>query len=178
MYVVSGDAALRRAAESHGVLIPLHTIDDILAAATAESETDLAAIVDLVFASPGFDQQLVDAIEANLDSVDFVYYGPLTDATVREATLREIIAVDDYSVAAFDGTKIGIILQAIAVLDVKVRFLDEEELRDRDDDIIPTELERWLHTDARLKVYISVDLATLLFKESELLTRDMVVQAG
>jgi hypothetical protein len=176
MYVVSGDAALRRAAESHDTLIPLQTIDEVLAAATAESGADLEAIVDDVFASPGFDQQLTEAIEADLDFADFIYYGQLSDGSVREAKLVEIVDIDDYDVAAFDGTKIGLILQASTILNARVRFLDEEALRDRDDDVIPTELETWSRSHARLKLYISVDLPTLRFKETELLTREVIVE--
>jgi hypothetical protein len=176
MYVVSGDAALRRAAESHEALIPLQTIDEVLAASTAGSGADLEAIVDDVLASPGFDQQLTEAIEADLDFVDLIYYGPLTDGAVREAKLEEIVDIDDYDVAAFDGTKIGLILQASTILNARVRFLDEEALRDKDHDIIPTELETWSRTRARLKLYISVDLPTLRFKETELLTRDVIVE--
>jgi hypothetical protein len=176
MYVVSGDAALRRAAESHDALIPLQTIEEILAAATAESGAGLEAIVDDVFASPDFDRQLIEAIKADLDFVDFIYYGPLTDGAVSEAMLEEIVSIDDYDIAAFDGTKIGLILQANAVLSARVRYLDDDELRDKDDDIIPTELETWSRTHARLKLYVSVDLPTLRFKEAELLTRDVIVE--
>jgi hypothetical protein len=75
-----------------------------------------------------------------------------------EVKLEEIVDIDDYDVAAFDGTKIGLILQASTILNARVRFLDEEVLRDRDDDVIPTELETWSLTRARLKLYISVDL--------------------
>jgi hypothetical protein len=74
MYVVSGDAALRRAAESHDTLIPLQTIEDALAAATAERGADLEGIADDVFATPDFARQLIEAIEANLDFVDFKYW--------------------------------------------------------------------------------------------------------
>jgi hypothetical protein len=88
MYVVSGDAALRRAAESRDALIPLQTIDEVLAAATAESGADLEAIVDDVFASPGFDQQLTEAIEGDLDFVDFIYYGPLRMAPFARPSWR------------------------------------------------------------------------------------------
>jgi hypothetical protein len=176
MYVVSGDAALRRAAESHDTLIPLQTIEEVLAAATAESGTDLEAIADEVFAAPGFDRQLIDAIEADLDFVDFIYYGPLTDGAVSEATLEEIVSIDEYDVAAFDGTKIGFILHANVILNAKVRYRDEVELRDKDDDIIPTELDTWSRTHARLKLYVSVELSTQRFKENELLTRDVIVE--
>ena len=78
--------------------------------------------------------------------------------------------------AAFDGNRIGLILQANAVLDAKVRYLDQEELRDKDDDIVPTELETTSRTHARLKIYVSIDLSSLCFSETELLTRDIIVE--
>lgn len=176
MYVVSGDAALRRAAESHDTLVALQTIEEVLAAATAESGGDLEAIVDEIFVAPGFDHQLMEAIEADLDFVNFTYYGLLTEGAVIGAKLEEIVSVDDYDVAAFDDAKIGLILQANTILDVRVRYLDEAELRDKDDDIIPTELETSSRTHARLKLYVSIDLRTLRFMETELLTHDVIVE--
>jgi hypothetical protein len=178
MYVVSGDAALRRAAESHAPLIPLQTLDEVLAAAaTAAGDAgDIEALVDEIFASPGFDDQVSAAIEADLDFVDFVYYGPLTDGSVVSAELEEIVSLDEYDVAAFDTSKVGLIIQVNAILDAKVRYLDKEELRDKDDDIRPTELETSSRIHARLKFYVSIDLRSLRFLESELLTRDIIVE--
>lgn len=48
MYVVSGDAALRRAAEGHACLVPLQTLDEVLAAATASTvmRADYIAVLD------------------------------------------------------------------------------------------------------------------------------------
>jgi hypothetical protein len=90
--------------------------------------------------------------------------------------LDEIVSVDGYDVAAFDDAKIGIILQANTILTVELRYVDETELRDKDDDIIPTELKTSVHTHARLKIYVSIDLRTLRFMETELLTRDVIVE--
>jgi hypothetical protein len=176
MYVVSGDAALRKAAAERDTLLPLETIEDILAAATAEAGGDLEAIADEIFSAPGFDEQLTKAIEADLDFVDFVYYGSLSDVSVLGGELDEIVSVDGYDVAAFDDAKIGIILQANTILTVELRYVDETELRDKDDDIIPTELKTSVHTHARLKIYVSIDLRTLRFMETELLTRDVIVE--
>ncbi|MEJ6784914.1 PIN domain-containing protein [Aminobacter sp. Piv2-1] len=176
MYVVSGDAALRKAAGEHDALLPLETLEDVLAAATAEGGGDLEAIADEIFAAPGFDEQLIEAVETDLDFLNFVYYGSLSDASVLEANLDEIVSVDGYDVAAIDDTKIGLILHANSILAVRVRYVDETELRDKDDDITPTELETWVHTHARLKIYVSIDLRTLRFKETELLTRDIIVE--
>jgi hypothetical protein len=176
MYVVSGDAALRKAAGEHDTLLPLETLEDVLAAATAEGGGDLEAIVDEIFAAPGFDEQLIEAIETDLDFVDFVYYGSLSDVSVLGAKLDEIVSVDGYDVAAFDDTKIGLILHANSILAARLRFVDETELRDEDDDVTPIELETWVHTHARLKIYVSIDLRTLRFMETELLTRDVIVE--
>ena len=176
MYVVSGDVALRKAAAERDALLPLERIEDILAAATAEAGGDLEAIADDIFAAPGFDDQLTAAIQADLDFVDFTYYGSLSDVSILGGELDEVISVDGYDVAAFDDTKIGLILQANTILTVRLHYVDETELRDKDDDIIPTESETSVHTHARLKVYVSIDLRTLRFMETELLTRDLIVE--
>ena len=178
MYVVSRDAALRRAAESHDVLIPLQTIDEILAAAAAApgDEAEIEALVDELFAAPGFDDQVIAAIETDLDFVDFTYYGDLPEGSVQEAKLEEIVSLDDYRVAAFDGKQIGLILQVNTILDATIRYLDEDKLRDKDDDIILTELRTSSRTHARLKLYVSINLADQRFKETELLTLDVIVE--
>lgn len=178
MYVVSGDAALRRAAESHNVLIPLQTIDEILAAAATApgSDEEIEELVDDLFAAPGFDDQVAIAIEQDLDFVDFKYFGDLPDGSVQEAKLEEVVGLDEYRVAAFDGKQIGLIVQVVTVLNATVRYLDEDELRDKDDDIIPTELEISVRTHARLKLFVSINLADQRFTETELLTRDVIVE--
>ncbi|WP_157096384.1 PIN domain-containing protein [Methylosinus sp. R-45379] len=176
MYVVSGDTALRKAVGEHATLLALETIEDILAAATAEGGGDFEAIADEIFAAPGFDDQLTEAIAADLDFLDFAYCGSLSDVSVLGAQLDEIVSVDGYDVAAFDDTKIGLILQANTVLAVRLHFVDETELRDKDDDIIPTEVETTIRTLVRLKIYVSIDLRTLRFMETELLTRDVIVE--
>ena len=178
MYVVSGDAALRRAAESHDVLIPLQTIDEVLAAAaTALGEDDeIERLVDDLFAAPGFDDQVMSAIEADLGFIDFIYYGELAEGSVQEAKLAEIASLDDYSVVAFDGKQIGLILQVNVILDAIIRYLDEDELRDKDDDIILTDLKTSVRTRTRLKLFVSIDLADQRFRETELLTLDVVVE--
>jgi hypothetical protein len=176
MYVVSGDAALRKAAGEHDTLLPLETLEDVLAAATAEGGGDLEAIADEIFAAPDFDEQLIEAIESDLDLLEFVYYGSLSDVSVLGAKLDEIVSVDGYDVAAIDDTKIGLILHANSILAARLRYVDEAELRDKDDDITPTELETWVHTHARLQIYVSIDLRTLRFMETELLTRDVIVE--
>ncbi len=178
MYVVSGDAALRRAAESHDVLIPQQTIDEILAAAAtaAGDEAEIEALVDELFAAPGFDAQVMAAIEADLDFVDFTYYGDLPEGSVQGAKIEEIVSLDDYHVAAFDGKTIGLILQVNTILDATIRYLDEDELRDRDDDFVLTELKTSSRSHARLKLYVSINLADQRFKETELLTLDVIVE--
>lgn len=178
MYVVSGDAALRRATECHDVLIPLHTIDEVLAAAATAlgEDEEIERLVDDLFAAPGFDGQVMMAIKADLHFIDFIYYGDLPKGNVQGAHLEEIVSLDEYSVAAFDGKQIGLILHVNTILDATIRYLDEDELRDKDDDIIPTELKTLVQTRARLKLFASINLADQRFKETELLTLDVVVE--
>lgn len=171
-------AALRRVAECHDVLIPLQTIDEVLAAAATAAGTDdeIERLVGDLFAAPGFDGQVMSAIESDLDFVDFIYYGDLPEGSVQGTKLEEIVSLDEYRVAAFDGKQIGLIVQVNTILDATIRYLDENELRDKDDDIVPTELETTVQTRARLKLFISINLADQRFKETELLTLDVIVE--
>lgn len=178
MYVVSGDAALRRAAVGRDGLIPLQTIDDVLAAAATAlgNDDEIDRFVEDLFADPGFDGQVIRAIERDLDFVDFVYYGDLPEGSVHEARLGEIVNLDGFRVAAFDGKQIGLILHLDTILDATVRFLEDHEPRDGDDEIVPTEMNSSVQVRARLKLFVSIDLANLHFKETELLTLNVIVE--
>ena len=150
--------------------IPIH-------ASVKDAKAATGATVSVIYVPPaGAAAAIWEAVEADLDFLDFAYYGTLSDVSVLGAQLEEIVSVDGYDVAAFDEARIGLILQANTILAVRLRYIDETELRDKDDDIIPTELETSVHTHARLKIYVSIDLRTSRFMESELLTRDVIVE--
>lgn len=177
MYVVTGDRVMRDAAAQTENLLPLETIDDVLAAAAqVDAFPGLETLVEQVFDWPGFDQQLEDAIGADMIFLDLVYYGPLTDGLAREPELAEIIEVEDYKLVAHDGDKLGLIVEVTCFVRATVEYLDADELREKDDDVLPTRLTTSTRVQARLSVFLSVDLKTMAFNESELLTKELLIE--
>jgi hypothetical protein len=123
MYVVTGDRAMRDAADQTATLLPLATIDDVLAAAAqVDASPGLEALAEQVFDWPGFDQQLEDAIRADISFLDLAYYGPLTDGSAREAELAEIIEVQDYKLVSHDGTKLGLVVEVTCLVHATVEL--------------------------------------------------------
>lgn len=176
MYVVSADAAMGRAADATAGLLPLKSIDDLLAAAAAAAGDELEPLVDAIFSSPGFDDQVIDAITTDLDFITFIYYGTLRDASVHDPELEEILNIDDYRIVSFDENSLGLIMNAICVLRVRIDYVDEEEIRDRDEDALQTDLRTYSSVRCALKIFVSVNLATQKFNETELLTREVIVE--
>jgi hypothetical protein len=123
MYVVSGDVAFREAAAAHESLIPLVTINELLASCVAETDIDLEPIVDAIFSHPAFDDQLINALNENVPYLDGVYFGTFDDGEVRDIALDEVMAVDGYSLAAIDTDSISLIVDIPSVLRATVDYM-------------------------------------------------------
>ena len=94
----------------------------------------------------------------------------------RKPELEEILSIDDYRIVSFDENSLGLIMNAMCVLRVRIDYVDEKEIRDRDEDALPTELRTYSSVRCALKIFVSVNLATQKFNETELLTREVIVE--
>ncbi|TAW15060.1 hypothetical protein ELI25_03955 [Rhizobium ruizarguesonis] len=171
MYVVSGDIAFREAAAAHPSLIPLVTINELLASCVAEVDIDLEPIVDAIFSHPAFDDQLINALNEDVPYLDGVYFGTLDDGEVRDITLDEVMAVDGYSLAAIDTDTISLIVDVPCVLGATVDYMYfERDYTDEGPDYATAAAEHVTQHNT-LKLYLRIDTDTGHFKETELLTK-------
>ncbi len=171
MYVVSGDIAFREAAATHPALIPLITINELLASCVAEADIDLEPIVDAIFSHPAFEDQLINALTEDVTFLDGVYFGTLDDGEVRDITLDEVMAVDGYSLAAIDTDSISLIVNVPCVLGATVDYMYfERDYSDEGPDYATTATEH-LSQHNSLKLYLRIDKDTGRFMETEMLTK-------
>ncbi|CAN7256875.1 PIN domain-containing protein [Rhizobium sp. LjRoot98] len=176
MYVISGDSALRAAAASHPTLLPLASIDDLLASCAAEADIDLEPMVEAIFETPHFDDQLVAALHDQLGFVEGIYYGDLTDGTVREVFVDEVQAIDGYRLAAIDNKSLSLILDVPCVLSATIDYIyDDPDVDEGDGEYFTTATES-SRSRATLKLYVRIDTATGDFKEAELLTKRTIFE--
>lgn len=171
MYVVSGDAGVRDACASQPSLIPLASIDELLAACVAESDVDVDLLADAIFSHPGFDDQLTDTLQEETAYLEGVYLGDLDDGTISEISVEEILAVDGYSLAAIDDDSISLILEVPTILRAKVDYVYIDTEVDEGDAPYVTTGTDWIRNHAHLKVYARININTGQFEEKELLTK-------
>ena len=107
--------------------------------------------------------------------MELTYIGTLENGALRNARIKEIVAVDDYRLVSIDDGALGLILQVYIELEAELRYLDFDEMRDGDDDVIPTTLETCIRTSTHINIFVSVDTSTFTFKETELLTLDLFI---
>ncbi|MBA9030940.1 PIN domain-containing protein [Rhizobium leguminosarum] len=176
MYVISGDAQLRAAAGSHSALIPLGSIDDILASCAAESDIDLEPLVDQLFDHPGFDDQLSEVLSNEAPYLEGLYFGDLTDGSVKDIWLDEVLAVDGYTLAAIDEVFVSLILDVPCVLKASVAYIYEGPDGEEDDAQYVTTATGSISQHVYLKVYVRIDTSTGRFVEKELLTKRAIFQ--
>ncbi|UWU12797.1 PIN domain-containing protein [Rhizobium sullae] len=176
MYVISGDAQLRSAAGSHPALIPLGSIDDLLASCAAESDIDLEPLVDQLFEHPGFDDQLFEVLSNEAPYLEGLYFGDLTDGSVKDIWLDEILAVDGYTLAAVDDIFVSLILDVPCVLQASVDYIYEDpDVEEGDAQYVTTATDS-ISGNVHLKVYLRIDTSTARFVEKELLTKRAIFQ--
>ncbi|MBB2713973.1 PIN domain-containing protein [Rhizobium sophoriradicis] len=176
MYVVSGDAQLRSAAGSHPALIPLSSIDDLLASCAAESDIDLEPLVDQLFDHPGFDDQLTEALLNEAPYLEGLYFGDLTDGSVKDIWIDEVLAVDGYTLAAIDDVFVSLILDVPCVLKASVDYIYEDpDVEEGDAQYVTTATDA-ISDHVHLKVYVRIDTSTGRFVEKELLTKRAIFQ--
>ncbi|PSS62176.1 hypothetical protein C6558_23700 [Ensifer sp. NM-2] len=176
MYVVSGDTAFRDAAASHTSLIPLASIDELLASCVAESDADIEPLVDAIFDEPYFDYQLIQTLQEQSDYLEGLYFGDLVDGTVKAIFVDEVLAVDGYTLAAIDDDSISLILEVPCILRATVGYLYVDlDVEEGDAEYVTSATES-VRNRAHLKLYVRIDKKTTEFKEKELLTKRAIFE--
>lgn len=176
MLVVSRDKALQRAVASSHWLCSVDTIDEVLRMAAALEEPEITEQVDALVSNEAFVPLLTEQIEANLGNAGFEYVGDLyadcyvNAATVVEWKLQEVTAL------AMQEETIELMIHLEAQLQLEVGFEDRTNASyDREDGVWwgVDVGEATIFSDAPLRLYAQVDLASGEFLDSELMERDI-----
>ncbi|MBX5152589.1 DUF4935 domain-containing protein [Rhizobium lentis] len=176
MYVVSGDAAMRDAAGSQGALIPLVSIDELLAACAAEADVDLEPLAEALFGLPDFDEQLIQALNDESGYMEGIYFGTLDDGTISEIFVDEIKAIDGYTLAAIDDDSVSLILEMPCILRATVNYVYVDPDVPEEDGSYVTPASESSRAHVELKLYVRFDRATGKFLETELLTKRAIFE--
>jgi len=176
MYVVSGDAAFRDAAASQKSLIPLTSIDELLASCAAESGVDLEPLVDAIFDDPAFDNQLIETLQDETGYLEGLYFGDLDDGTVRDIFVDEILAVDGYTLAAIDDDSISLIFEIPCILRATIDYVYVDPDVEEGDAEYVTSATETVRNHTHLKLYVRIDMKTGEFREKELLTKRAIFE--
>lgn len=176
MYVVSRDQPLRDAAASYASLIPLVSIDELLASSAAEANIDLEPLANAIFSNPTFDDQLTETLNDESGYLEGLYFGDLYDGSVRAIFVDEIQPVDGYSLAAIDDEHVSLILEVPCVLRASIDYLYVDLDIDESDGEYVTTANESVSKRAHLKLYVRIEKSTGQFKEKELLTKRVIFE--
>ncbi|MBP8234696.1 MAG: DUF4935 domain-containing protein [Rhizorhabdus sp.] len=166
MYVVTLDAAVLRYVAASEWLLPLETIEELLAAAEASAECDdgdAEAVADALLNTPEFDCRFEQALEPLVDKLALIYCGDLPEGEANGATFGGTIHFLDYQIVSRTSRRIGLLVNADVELDVDVSFENRRYAGyDREDDIwIGGELDSaTVRSDITLELYMEMEVAT------------------
>lgn len=174
MYVVTMDGAMQRHTMASPNLLPLATIEDLLAAANLSAEPDgnAEAIADGLLNAPAFDYCLEVAIASHVDELVVDYLGDLPEGEVNAVSFDGVIHALDYRVVALSGTRLGLTIKVDTEIVVSVGFEDRAlAMYDREDGMwIGADWETSELTDSiPLEMFIELDVDTGTIVTSELL---------
>jgi PIN domain len=181
MHVISQDKAMQRAAAASDHLVPIQTIEEVLARASVQPDVNSELVADEVVSAPEFDHFLELAIEDLGTDLVFVYHGDLPEGEVVNHDVGSIEAVTAYSLAWVGSTSVALILTAETNVLVSVQYEDRSlAMYDREDD-------RWFGGDSAsteievrvpIEIFVEIDLATRQFIMYELMRDEYMVSEG
>lgn len=136
MYVVSADAAMRRAAARDERLRPVSTIEALLKIATIEHSPDVEAVVGGLLATPTFEAELTGVVDELLPVLVVSYVGDLPEGETLGFARSGDPQNRDWTVISAGPGGFGVIVTVEVQLLVKVGFEDcSSASYDREDDV-------------------------------------------
>ncbi|XWN32735.1 MAG: PIN domain-containing protein [Devosia sp.] len=137
MIVVTNDKAMSKAASNMHRLIPMSSVDDVLAGAGAEFGGDWENVVDALLHGQNFDGSLVQQLESEVSTAPFVYTGlDLAEGEALEGELNSIHEINGWSLIHGDEGTVVIILYCELDVSVTISYENRTDaIYDREDDI-------------------------------------------
>lgn len=178
MYVVTGDGAMREAAEASDQLIPVRKLEEVLSAAAAGVEPDIIRVADSLLA----DDDVVENIQAELDAkildVTTYYVGDMAEGETTDHELAGDIAISAYAVIAATAESISVLMDIVAPLNVTVSYHDRSEaLYDNEDDVFvgAEYADATFETDVTIRAVARLASVTKQIRDFEILTGEVKV---
>jgi hypothetical protein len=125
MYVVTADAAARRAAGETGVLIPVKGLQELLAIATEAETPELTSAIDEVIERQEFKDELQEYINKNFSWLGTIYSGDYIDGEIIDTEVADDVEVLKFSIISADEDTVGTILSVRVPVEVTFLFIDE-----------------------------------------------------
>lgn len=181
MHVVTQDAAMKRFADASPYLIPLDTIEELLAAASASAADDAKSqeIAEELLNLSAFDHQLEDEIRKRLGELILSYVGDLPEGEVSDIGFSGAFESLQYQVVSRTTTRLGLLADVDLALDVSISHQNRSfAIHDREEDM-------WIGADwevcetsspVTLELYLELDIATGRITTSELIRSEYRVQ--
>ncbi|MGO6685832.1 PIN domain-containing protein [Rhizobium leguminosarum] len=136
IYVVSADKAMREAARATGVLVPVESLKDLLAAAAVVTTPDIIRqAADLLKKKPVV-AELQSAIEASIDDLVPIYGGDMADGEVTGHSVSGSIEIISYGVIAATAKDLSVLMDVRIPLSIELSYEDRSDaLYDSEDDV-------------------------------------------
>lgn len=180
IYVVTKDAAMLRYVATSEHLLPLQTIEALLAAAqfSAEPTQYTEAIAEDLLNAPAFDHHLETALVFHEDELIIEYQGDLPEGEVNAVRFEGVIQSVLYNIVSLSTDRISLVLTVDAEIAADLGFEDRGmAMYDKEDD-------QWIGTDwafttvkgsIPLELYIELSLETGEIITSQLLRAEYAI---
>ena len=176
MYVVTADAAAGRAAEETGVLIPVKSLQELLAIATEAETPELTSAIDEVMQRQEFKDELQEYINKNFGWLGTIYSGDYVDGEIIYTEVSDDMEILKFSIISADEDTVGTILSVRVPVEVTFQFIDEgvawydgeADEWHYDDKAVGT-----FEDDPTIRVYVEFDRDDMSTSEINILTTDV-----
>jgi hypothetical protein len=176
MYAVTADAAATRAAEETGVLIPVKSLQELLAIATEAETPELTSAIDEVIERQEFRYELHEYINEHFGWLGTTYSGNYLHGEIIDTEVADGVEILKFSIISADEDTVGTIFSARVAVDVTFQYVDEGA------SWYDSEGEEW-HYDEKavgtfednpiIRVYVQLDRHDMSVADMSILTTDV-----
>jgi hypothetical protein len=137
MYVVTADKAMTDAVKATSVLLPIRTLDDLLASVAATETPNIRNTAEKLLAQNRVLQSIQNAIAENIDDLIPIYTGgELPEAEVVGHEIAGEIEIVDFTVVAASAADVTLMMNIRTPLLIQVDYEDRSSaMYDNEDDV-------------------------------------------
>ncbi len=181
LYVVTRDAAMRRAVDDDPRLLILDSIQDVLARATAEMGPDAEMIAEAVLDRSAFDATFEQLLKQEIPEATFTYTGELPEGEAYEGKLLSIQQVGHWSVISLTEQRVSVVLDVTAEVQVEVQYENRDDaVYDREDDHYygAEDASITIDEEVEIQVFAEIDRASGEVIDGKVLTNEINISGA